>query len=407
MEPEPDVWAHPRLRAAAAVEDWAALLKGWRVLTRASQSELGARVGLSQPDVSAIENRRRAVTSAEVRRRIVQGLGVPPELLGRGVRAEVPLPSLVLPEVVAEPAAERLRRVGDGRMRLDAACLEAMEGLLASHRRAEDTLGSRVVAGIVAAQFERVAGLYDQARGPLADRLVKLLAEYAQFLAWMAQDQDDTPVALGWFDRSYDWALEAGHGDLAATTMSMKAHLAWSKGRGRACVRLAEAAAGTAGASRATRAMALQMAGRGCALDGDAEGAYRNLDAAHRVIREARDAPPWLYFYGESWFSAQRGMADLHLKSWASAIDHLVAGLAGFAPAFRRDRAWYGACLAHAYAGAGEADAALEAATAVVRDAAEVGRPHAWGELHAVAALLLRRGAPEGRVLVDVLAGLD
>ncbi|MGK5638395.1 helix-turn-helix domain-containing protein [Streptomyces sp. URMC 126] len=406
MEPEPDVWAHPRLRAAVAAEDWAALLKSWRVLTRASQSRLGARVGLSQPDVSAIENRRRRVTSAEVRQRIVRGLGVPAELLG-GARTELPLPSLVLPEVVADPAMDRVRQAGDGRMRLDVASLEAMERLLASHRRAEDTLGSRVVAGVVAAQFERVAGLYDQARGPLADRLVKVMAEYAQFLAWMAQDQDDTPVALAWFDRSYDWALEAGHGDMAATTMSMKAHLAWSKGRGRGCVRLAEAAAATPGASRATRAMALQMAGRGRALEGDAEGAYRNLDEAHRVILDARDAPPWLYFYGESWFSAQRGMADVHLKAWSSAVDHLVAGLAGFAPAFRRDRAWYGACLAHAYAGAGEAEAALEAALAVVGDAAEVGRPHAWGELHAVAALLLRRGAQEGRVLVDVLAGLD
>lgn len=81
------------------------------------------------------------------------------------------------------------------------------------------TLGSRVMNGVVAAQFQAVAGLYDQARGPHADRLVKLMAEYAQFLAWMAQDQDNATVALGWFDRSYDWALESGHGDMAATTL--------------------------------------------------------------------------------------------------------------------------------------------------------------------------------------------
>ncbi|TBO60892.1 XRE family transcriptional regulator [Streptomyces kasugaensis] len=406
MEMEPDVWAHPDLRAAVAVEDWPALLKGWRKLTRSSQSKLGALVGLAQPDISAIENRRREVTSVEVRQRIIEGLGVPAELLG-GAGIKMPLPSLVLPGLVADPETDRLRRVGEGGTRLDVASLEAMERLLAAHRRAEDTLGSRVMNGVVATQFAAVASHYDQARGPLADRLVKLMAEYAQFLAWMAQDQDNAPVALGWFDRSYDWALESGYGDMAATTMSMKAHLAWSNGNGRRCIRLGEAAASTAGVSEATRAMAVQMAGRGHALEGHADDAYRRLEEAQGIITDASDAPPWLYFYGESWFAAQRGMADLHLKSWGSAIDKLMAGLAGFAPDFRRDRAWYGSCLAHAYAGAGETEAAFSTALGIINDASEIGRPHAWGELHTVAALLLRRGAQEGRELVDALADLD
>ncbi|MCX4746646.1 helix-turn-helix domain-containing protein [Kitasatospora sp. NBC_01287] len=405
MEQDLDVWTHPELRAAVVAGNWPVVLKKWRTITRSSQSRLGALIGLAQPDVSAIENRRREVTSIEVRQRIVTGLGIPPELLGGG-RDELPLPSLVLPGVVAEPETDRLLKARSG-MRLDTGALEAMERLLAEHRRAEDTLGSRVMNTVVAAQFEAVAGLYSQARGPLADRLVKLLAEYAQFLAWMAQDQDNAPVALGWFDRSYDWALESGYGDMAATTMSMKAHLAWSHGNGRRCVRLGEAAAATVGATDATRAMAVQMAGRGHALNGEADAAYRRLDEARQIITDATDAPPWLYFYGESWFAAQRGMAELHLKHWRIAAEHLVAGLGGFASTYRRDRAWYGACLAHAYAGGGEVEAALEAALDVVGDASEVGRPHAWGELHTVAALLLRSGAAQGRVLVEALAALD
>ncbi|MFJ5738288.1 hypothetical protein [Streptomyces microflavus] len=153
-------------------------------------------IGLAQPDISAIENRRRAVTSVEVRQRIIHGLGVPLELLDAR-HEELPLPSLVLPGVVSETDAERLIAVKRGGLRLDAASLDAMDALLAAHRRAEDTMGSRAIAPLVTAQFEEVAGLYDQARGPLADRVVKLLAEYAQFLAWMAQDQDKAPVALG------------------------------------------------------------------------------------------------------------------------------------------------------------------------------------------------------------------
>ncbi|MHC6626303.1 helix-turn-helix domain-containing protein [Streptomyces globosus] len=231
MEAELDVWVHPDLRAAAAAEDWPTLLRTWRKATHSSQSALGALVGLAQPDISAIENRRRAVASVEVRRRIIEGLGIPAELLG-GAGAEMPLPSLVLPGLVADPDTERLRHITASGMRLDAASLAAVERLLAEHRRAEDTLGSRVMSAVVAKQFEAVAGLYDQARGPLADGLVRVMAEYAQFLAWMAQDQDDAALALAWFDRSYDWALESGHGDMAATTMSMKAHVAWSGGAG-------------------------------------------------------------------------------------------------------------------------------------------------------------------------------
>ncbi|MCP9957882.1 helix-turn-helix domain-containing protein [Streptomyces sudanensis] len=406
MEPEANVWAHPELRVAVATEDWPALLKTWRKLTRSSQSKLGALVGLAQPDVSAIENRRRVVTSVEVRQRIIRGLGIPLELLGARHKG-FPLPSLVLPGVVSETDAERLTAVKQGGLRLDTASLDAMDALLAAHRRAEDTVGSRAVTPLVMAQFEEVAALYHQARGPLADRVVKLLAEYAQFLAWMAQDQDNAPVALGWFDRSYDWALESGYGDMAATTMSMKAHLAWSQGKGRRCVRLGEAAASTAGASETTKAMAVQMVGRGHALEGDADEAYRRLDEAEQIIANALDAPPWLYFYGEPWFTAQRGMADLHLREWSSAVENLLMGLTGFAPSFRRDRAWYGACLAHAYAGAGEAEAALETALSVITDASEIGRPHAWGELHKVAGVLMRRRAPEGRTLFDALATLD
>ncbi|MFJ3926735.1 hypothetical protein [Streptomyces sp. NPDC090022] len=100
-------------------------------------------------------------------------------------------------------------------------------------------------------------------------------------------------------------------------------------------------------------------------------------------------------------------MADLHLKQWTSAVENLTVGLSGFATSYRRDRAWYSACLAHAYAGAGEAEAALSTALSVIHDASEIGRPHAWRELHTVGGRLLRQGAPQGRALVDRLTELD
>lgn len=102
MDHEPDVWTHPELRAAVAAENWAVVLKKWRILTRTSQSKLGALVGLAQPDVSAIENRRRDVTSVEVRQRIIDGLRIPVELLACG-RADLPCHRWCFPESSPTP----------------------------------------------------------------------------------------------------------------------------------------------------------------------------------------------------------------------------------------------------------------------------------------------------------------
>lgn len=176
----------------------------------------------------------------------------------------------------------------------------------------------------------------------------------------MAQDQGQSAAALAWYDRSHEWALEAGDPNMAATTLSMKAHMAWSGGRGARCVRLAEAARWSApGTSLGVQGMAAQMAARGHALGGDADNAQRLLDEAQTLINQAaehpEDEPPWMYFYGEIRFTLQRGMAALQLRHWQTAI----------------------------------------------------GRPHSWNELHTTAAVLLRRGAREGHQLVAALREQD
>lgn len=153
------------------------------------------------------------------------------------------------------------------------------------------------------------------------------------------------------------------------------------------------------------------MAARGHALDGDADDAERLLDEAQNLIGRAaqhpEDEPPWMYFYGETWFTLQRGMAALHLRDGEAAVRHLTAGLAALPDDYRRDKTWYRACLAHALAEAGEASQAASVALAIVPDAADVGRPHAWNELHTVAAVLMRGGAREARQLVATLRTYD
>lgn len=245
--PSESLWAsHPELAAAVAEEDWGAVFRVFRRLTGLSQTKLGERVGLVQPDVSDIERGRRRITSVEVRQRIVDGLGIPADLLafaGQLNTAVEPVPTLHLPGTVPDvDLLARVPSVVDASHRVDAATLDWLDRLLAEHRRAEDHIGSRPLVGVMHQQLQTVVDLHAGARDALADRVVRLAAEHAQFLAWMAQDQAQLAAALAWYDRAHEWALEAGDADMAATTLSMKAHMAWSGGLGTRCVRLAEAA---------------------------------------------------------------------------------------------------------------------------------------------------------------------
>ncbi|MFE7132762.1 helix-turn-helix domain-containing protein [Streptomyces sp. NPDC057638] len=77
----PELWRRPDIRHALSTHDMGAFLRSFRKHTGTSQSTIGARTGLAQSDISAIERGIRRVTSAEVLARIATGLNIPPHLL--------------------------------------------------------------------------------------------------------------------------------------------------------------------------------------------------------------------------------------------------------------------------------------------------------------------------------------
>lgn len=338
------------------------------------------------------------------------------ELLGAGGQLAALVPRQVprVPTVGAvgiEPDPDlydRITKAVADPVRVDRAVVEWLERTLAEHRRAEDTLGAAPLIGLVREQLSAVAAFTRAAPGPLADRLVGLAAEYAQFLAWMCIATRKHAAALAWYDRAGDWAVQAGDANMAATTLSMKAHLAWSTGDPQRCVRMGEAARWHPDrVTSGVRGMAAQMTARGHALAGEAGPAHALLDEAQALIGRAagrpEDEPPWMYFYGENWFRLQRGMAELHLGNWAAAADLLSAGLAALPESYRRDGAWYAACLAHALAEAGDAEQAHaivlhHAAGAEVND-------YARGEFVTAAQVLTAKGARQAQAIRDVLTG--
>ncbi|MFB9626450.1 XRE family transcriptional regulator [Nonomuraea helvata] len=330
------------------------------------------------------------------------------DLFDLGERPSVPVPALPLESVAPDADLyERVTRTIQDPRRVDQSTVDWLATCLAEHRKVEDTIGSRPLLGVVRQQLGIVVELAQSALGSIADTVVDLAAQYAQFVAWMSLDIDDQAAALAWYDRAHDWALEIGDVNMATTTLSMKAHQAWSAGNARRTVRLAEAARWHDGqVTPGVRGMAIQMAARGYALAGEARPARTLLDEAEALIRQAAehadDEPAWMYFYDETWFRLQRGMTELYLSNWPKAIDMLTAGLASLPESYKRDRAWYGSCLARAHAQAGDAETALEVSLPIVADAITLNR-HAHKELVDVAALLTQHTSRQAAALRDAL----
>lgn len=371
--------------------------------------ELAREVPCNPGHISNLRSGRRG-PSAQTAGRLDEILGAGGSLAALGEQtARMPVPALPLPGLAPDADLyDRISRAVDEPPRVDLPVIEWLELSLAEHRRVEDTIGARPLLGLIRAQLSTVAEFSRNAPGSLAGRLADLAAQYAQFLAWMCIDTHNHAAGLGWYDRAHDWAEQAGDANLAATVLSMKSHLAWSAGDPRRCIQMAKAARWyDHHVTPGVRGMAAQMGARGHALAREAGPARALLAEAQQLIGRAaerpEDEPPWMYFYGQEWFGLQRGMAEAHLGNWGVAADLLAAGLAALPESYRRDRAWYGACLAHACARAGDAEHAESVALQFTDDIVAVNS-YARGELREAARTLDGRGARQGKTIKDLLA---
>ncbi len=307
---------------------------------------------------------------------------------------------------------DRITRVAERNSRVDSAVLAWMEKCLAEHRRVEDSVGAEPLIDIIRTQLSVVAGMAREAQPSLSGSVVDLAAQYAQFMAWLCNDLKNKSAALVWYDRAHDWAIEAGDANMAATTLSMKAHLAWSTGDAVRCVRLGEAARWNDNrTSLGVQGMASQMIARGHALESDTSKAHRSLDEAESLIKSAaehpEDEPDWMYFYGETWFTAQRGMIETELAERGAGNARYAVALLGKAlrdlpESFRRDRAWYGTMLARAHAAAKDYDAAAGTGLKFAREAIAVNA-YAVSDLNDISSTLAKLGVRAGRELTDLL----
>lgn len=268
--------------------------------------------------------------------------------------------------------------------RISAGAVDALAAVLAVQRRAEDALGSAAVLPAVAAQLkETITPLVIEARGPVRPAVVEMAAQWAQYAGWLHASQRQSAAASSLFDRGLEWAVEVGSVNLISEIVSMKGQLAWIAGQPGPVIGLSQAAQRGDGLYPGQVAISAAQEARGHAMAADAAAAERTLglalERAEQAAERRDEAPPWLYYHSDAFWSLQRGLVYRHLahdaRYYGRAVQALSQGHAGL-PADQRFSDWgavflYHLAAVHAQAGdtASAAAVALEVAAIAHRTA--------------------------------------
>jgi transcriptional regulator with XRE-family HTH domain len=330
---ETSPWVDPRLRAAWARVDWAAILREYRRSAGISQTVLAGLVGLSQADVSLIERGRRAVHSAAVMDRITEGLDVPPELRGLETMTSAWAPDPELTERIA-----RAHAAG----RTDIRSADWIARVLTEHRRAEDDGAGADLWPVVRSQLDTVTKLIPGAARATADRLILLSAEHAHWLSWVAHGKGQHGAALAWLGIAHGWALDAGSTDMASWITRVRAYYQLGANDPVRALRTAETAIGP-DLSPSAASIASHTAAMAAAALGERDRAHRLADEAYETALRAPDEgdrPGWLYWLSPTRAKLLLGEAAYAARDWRRAADALGDGLTEL-EGYPRDSAFY------------------------------------------------------------------
>ncbi|OEV30302.1 XRE family transcriptional regulator [Streptomyces nanshensis] len=234
---------------------------------------------------------------------------------------------------LTEDAGERLAHAIEHPTRIDAPAVEALADILAAQRRLDDVLGPAPLIEPAEAQTATLRGLLTDARGPHRDALAEVVAESVQFTGWLYASTRQDRLALRLLTEAEELADEIGSGTLAAQALNFRGYIGRQQGNPRAMVRWFSAAYYTPGASAPQRMGDAAQVAQGLGELGQTDDARRLLDEAMDLADEAQDTPPGTaYWLTPNFQRLNVGLANLGLRQYADAADHIRAGLAGLPP---------------------------------------------------------------------------
>jgi len=419
-----------------------------------SQELVGRWLGLTQPQLSRLENGRAPQELSKLIR-YSDILDIPADLLwferAGGPRTGVPIREAV--PTAAQPALLGVGMVddGDGSCRVLAEIGEvvivavdrrtflaggvtgvwARSGTTAAASRpdvarnvvvhlnaqidgfyaAEAALGPYPVIPSVRAQMTLTDSLAEAATGVDRLELLRAGAAYGGLLTWLYQDAGDLVAATSWANQTLELAHRVGDTQLIRHALVNKAMIFTDGCDGPGTLELSAAALAEQTLLCAkVRVQALQQAAHGHALVGDRTAVDAALDEAAAVLPLVDDDYPWFNACRRTpgYIEAQRATCYNRLGLGAAAQTLWEEVIAGLPPAARRDAGVYRARLAVSRAQAAQPEAAVEAVGQAVAVAAETGSARLRGELHAVwRELTPWHDTGPGYEVADLLATLE
>ncbi|MFJ1455214.1 helix-turn-helix domain-containing protein [Nocardia sp. N2S4-5] len=354
------------MRKALQSKDIGVVLRAWRHhedhgRRPVPQAMLAGALGVTQGQLSRIENGRNRVRDLDKLSHYARVLGIPAELLW------FELDDTAQPQPSA-PTAERLRLPSGA---LIATSVRAPEPILVGsllstleeYVRADRLAGSSSLLPVVAQQERFIDQLEKSGDAAVRSELGTVHARYAEFLGWLHQDSANLPAAAEWTTRAAALAREARDDNLLSYIRLRQSSVAVDAGDAHQALDLARAALqAPVDLSHRHRAMAQCQFARGYARLGNVEDCRSALDrAARHATRPGEAAEPAQHCTPDHVAMEAAGcLVDIGYPE--QAIDALEPRLPHWRPEDRRDLGRSLAILAIALAATGEPDRAVEAA---------------------------------------------
>lgn len=283
----PEAWRDGDLRKALRSRDISAVLHAWRHHPAhgsrpVPQTALAEELGITQGQLSRIENGRHRVRDLDKLTHYVRALGVPAELLWF---EPDDLPS-------RPPVAEQLELRGGAVVDTTvpghgAGLTDSLSTSLAQYVTADRLVGSRALLPIVTQQAKFIEHLERSGAGD-TDALLRVVhVRFKEFLGWLHQDSGNLSEAAEWSARAAHLAGKMRNYSLLSYVRARQSSIAADADEAHATVDLARSALNSPAAlARRPRAMALCQLARGHARLGNVDDCIHSLDqAAQHVAR--------------------------------------------------------------------------------------------------------------------------
>lgn len=390
-------WRSGEIRNALRDRDIGAVLRAWRRHEAhgsrpVPQTALAHELGITQGQLSRIENGRHRVRDLDKLTHYARTLGVPTELLW--FEPDDPAPPLQVVEPLQLRNGAEIATVASAS---EPGLADSLLATLDEYVLADRLAGSRALLPIVTQQAKFIEHLQHTGHAGTRAELRGVRARFDEFLGWLHQDAGNLPDAIRWTARAGRLAQRSRNYQLLSYIRARQSSLAADADEGYTTVDLARSALRVpAELTHRQRAMALCQLAHGHARIGNTDDCLRALDqAAQHAVHPDADRGDLAHHCTTDYVAMEAADCLIELDRPAQAIEVLEPRLPHWPPEDRRDLGRSLALLAVALARTDDPDRALDVAEHALAITAEIRSARIERQLYRLIRQLHLVGGPE------------